>query len=76
MLPNERNSLRLRTAFAIGLEFIGNDLIADRSSLSIGERLDVHKDLGSAVIRRDETEAFVIFPSGDSSLIAHMTWLM
>ena len=39
--------------------------------MSIEKGADVYKDLRSAAIGRDETEAFVILPCGNSTLIAH-----
>jgi len=48
-----------------------NQLVPLRPALSVGELADMQEDALAAAVGRDEAEAFVVVPGGDSSLMAH-----
>lgn len=71
MLTDKRDSFRLGTPLTIDGKFVGNEFVFRRSAQSSGKGADVHEDLFSTAIGRDEAEAFVILPDGNSTLITH-----
>jgi hypothetical protein len=70
-LADERNGVRLPPALTIDFDFVGYEFISFRSALAIGKGADMYEDWLATAIGRDEAEAFVILPCGDTTLIAH-----
>jgi hypothetical protein len=52
-------------------ERVGHQFIPGGLSLPVRKRTYVDEDARSAAVRRDESEALIVFPVGNFPLIAH-----
>ncbi len=71
-LADERDSLCSQAPPVIDREFVGNQFVSLWSPLSVRERADVYEDRLSTVVGSNKPESPFIFPSGNSTLAAHV----
>ena len=63
----------LRPTLRIPLQFICNQLVADGASMSARERFNMNEYPLATSYRCNETEASVILPLGNSTLVTHQS---
>jgi hypothetical protein len=61
----------LEPAIAVAGDFLGDDLVDGGATLTLGEGLDMDKNRLAAEVGGYEAVALVVFPVGDSALVAH-----
>src|SRR5690606_22904634 len=70
-LSDEGNAFRLGAPLVVADALVGHQLAPLRPAPPVGELADMQEHALAAAVGRDEAEAFVVVPGGDSSLMAH-----